>query len=88
MADRLYEEIEDPVDVLLTSLGGLSRWTWPDIPGFNEFKGPISHSPRWDESLTDWGEKKIGVVGVVRLCLELVAREPCAPTHDSLPYIN
>jgi hypothetical protein len=88
MTNSHYEEIEDTADVLFTGLGGLSRWTWPDIPGFNEFKGPISHSARWDKCLTDWGEKKVGVVGVVRLCLELVAWEPCAPTHDSLPYVD
>jgi cation diffusion facilitator CzcD-associated flavoprotein CzcO len=61
-----FEEIEDTADVLFTGLGGLSRWTWPDIPGLNEFKGTVLHSAKWDESVEDWTKQKVGVIGVVR----------------------
>jgi hypothetical protein len=61
-----FEEIEDTADVLFTGLGSLSRWTWPDIAGLNEFKGTVLHTAQWDESVQDWDKKKVGVIGVVR----------------------
>jgi cation diffusion facilitator CzcD-associated flavoprotein CzcO len=61
-----YEEINDTADVLFTGLGGLSRWTWPDISGLNEFKGTVLHTAQWDESVMNWSDKKVGVIGVVR----------------------
>jgi cation diffusion facilitator CzcD-associated flavoprotein CzcO len=66
LAARIHhEEIEDTADVLFTDFGGLSRWTWPDISGLNEFKGKVLHSAQWDESIGNWNNKKVGVIGVV-----------------------
>ena len=31
------EEIEDTADVLVTAIGSLSRWKWPDIDGLQNF---------------------------------------------------
>lgn len=70
-----YEEFEDTADVVLSGAGGLSRWKWPDIEGLESFKGKLIHSAEWDvgeegeswqESVKDWGEKRVGVIGVVR----------------------
>jgi cation diffusion facilitator CzcD-associated flavoprotein CzcO len=61
-----FEEFEDTADVLFTGLGSLSRWSWPDIAGLNEFKGTVLHTAQWDDSVQDWDKKKVGVIGVVR----------------------
>jgi len=71
-----YEEFEDTADVLFAGLGALSRWTWPDIEGLESFKGQVIHSAnwetgtkgsgKWEESIKDWEDKKVGVIGVVR----------------------
>lgn len=71
-----YEEFQDTADVLFAGLGGLSRWSWPDIEGLESFKGKVVHSAQWEtgtegsggweESVKDWGDKSIGVIGVVR----------------------
>lgn len=69
------EIIEDIVDFVLMGVGGLSRWSWPDIPGLNEFKGKVLHSANWEtnegqtweEGVKDWNAKKVGVIGVVSL---------------------
>lgn len=74
--DGAFEDFEDTADVLFTGLGGLSRWTWPDIEGLESFKGKVIHSANWDtgegdpkggweESVKNWGDKKVGVIGVV-----------------------
>ena len=69
-----YEEFEEITDVFFSCIGQLHRWSWPDIPGLSDYKGKIMHSAAWDlggaetwqESVKDWGEKKVSVIGVVR----------------------
>lgn len=67
-----FEEFDDTADVVLAGLGGLSRWSWPDIPGFDGFKGQVIHSAQWEanengwqETVKDWGDKRVAVIGVV-----------------------
>ncbi|KZT22657.1 FAD/NAD(P)-binding domain-containing protein [Neolentinus lepideus HHB14362 ss-1] len=74
-----YEEIADTADVLFTSLGSLGRWNWPDIEGLESFKGRVLHSAQWDvtdghweEGVRDWGEKKVGVIGVGSSAIQIV----------------
>lgn len=57
----------------------MSRWSWPDIEGLENFKGRVIHSaqwetgedsgdgPEWAESVKDWGDKCVGVIGVVSI---------------------
>lgn len=71
--DAQFETIEDTADFVLAGVGSLSRWSWPDIEGLNNFKGKIIHSAAWptDESgwwhssIADWGDKTVGVIGSV-----------------------
>lgn len=73
-SDRIqFEEFDDTADILLTCIGPLSRWSWPTIDGIDTFKGRLVHSAEWDvnhapwqESVKDWGDKTVGVIGVVR----------------------
>jgi hypothetical protein len=63
--------------VVLAGLGSLSRWAWPEIEGLHEFKGKIMHSAQWEteedgslgqeweSSVKGWGDKRVGVIGVV-----------------------
>ena len=70
-----WEEFQDTADVLFTGVGALSRWNWPDIEGLDTFAGKIIHSAQWEtgnddtksweESVADWSDKKVGVIGVV-----------------------
>lgn len=70
-----YEEFEDTADVLFLGTGVLSRWAWPAIEGLHSFKGKLLHSAQWDvhaegetwqEGVKDWGDKNVGVIGLVR----------------------
>jgi hypothetical protein len=47
-AEVKYEEFEDTADLLFTGVGGLSRWSWPEIDGLKEFKGLMVHSAGWE----------------------------------------
>ncbi|KLO16411.1 FAD/NAD-binding domain-containing protein [Schizopora paradoxa] len=76
-----YEEFEDTADFVLSGAGGLSRWKWPEIEGLESFKGTLVHSAAWDvgedgetwqESVKDWGEKRVGVIGVGSSALQVV----------------
>lgn len=72
-ATGAMEELEDSADVLVTAIGVLSRWKWPDINGLKNFKGELFHSagfepgPKtWEEVAHKWTDKTVGVIGVVR----------------------
>ena len=73
--DDEFEEFEDTADVLFLGTGSLSRWSWPDIEGLKDFKGRLMHSAQWDvsesnsweEGAKDWGNKTVGVIGIVRV---------------------
>ncbi|KAH7925133.1 FAD/NAD(P)-binding domain-containing protein [Leucogyrophana mollusca] len=72
-----YEEIEDTADFVLCGAGGLSRWSWPDIEGLKSFKGKLLHSADWEtddwkEGVKDWGDKRVGVIGVGSSALQMV----------------
>ena len=71
-----WEEFQDTADVLFSGVGALSRWNWPDIEGLDTFAGEVIHSAQWktgngassgEESVADWGDKRVGVIGVVSL---------------------
>ncbi|KAL2014483.1 hypothetical protein VTN00DRAFT_2008 [Thermoascus crustaceus] len=44
------EIFEDTADVLVTGIGVLNSWKWPDIPGLHDFQGKLLHSAKWDEN--------------------------------------
>ncbi|KAJ3518017.1 hypothetical protein NLJ89_g144 [Agrocybe chaxingu] len=78
-----WEEFQDICDLLFLGVGGLSRWVWPDIPGLDAFNGKAIHSANWytgtglekgwEESVKDWGDKTIGVIGVGSSAIQIVA---------------
>ncbi|KAJ8508460.1 hypothetical protein ONZ45_g9267 [Pleurotus djamor] len=76
-----FEEFEDTADVLFTATGSLTRWSWPDIKGLGDFKGKIIHSAQWDvegpegtweSGITDWKDKRVGVIGVGSSAIQIV----------------
>ncbi|KAH9893936.1 FAD/NAD-P-binding domain-containing protein [Cubamyces lactineus] len=74
------EEIEDSAQVLVTAIGSLSRWKWPDIEGLHDFKGELHHSagfdpyPKtWQEIAEPWANKKVGVIGVGSSAIQIVS---------------
>ncbi|KAI0688653.1 FAD/NAD-binding domain-containing protein [Cytidiella melzeri] len=85
-AARIFE---DTADMLFTGVGGLSRWQWPEIDGLHEFGGTLIHSARWEaratwqEDVKDWGNKKVGVIGVGSTALQLV---PALQPHVATLY--
>ncbi|KAI0761050.1 hypothetical protein BD413DRAFT_617293 [Trametes elegans] len=71
------EEFDDSADVLVTAVGSLSRWKWPDIDGLHDFKGELHHSAGFDvEAQSTWQEawkdKRVGIIGVGSSALQLV----------------
>ncbi|KAK6366879.1 hypothetical protein LTS17_010430 [Exophiala oligosperma] len=63
LEDRLTgAKIHDWSHVLINGTGILNTWTWPNIEGLKDFKGPIMHSARWDHKV-DFAGKSVGVIG-------------------------
>lgn len=53
---------EDECDILVSAVGFLSNWRWPDIEGIETFAGHKCHSAVWDKDF-DWTGMRIGVIG-------------------------
>lgn len=66
--------------IVISAVGGLVEPKgWPEeIPGIENFKGPVFHSARWDESV-DFNNKDVVVVGTGCSSAQLVPRLPNAP---------
>lgn len=62
-----WEEIHDTADVLFCAVGSLSRWALPDITGLDTFSGKVVHSAQWNLEDKDLVDKRVGVIGVVRI---------------------
>jgi cation diffusion facilitator CzcD-associated flavoprotein CzcO len=50
-----------------------SNWKWPNIPGFQEYKGKLVHSANWDESL-EFTNKKVAVIGVGSSAIQIIPK--------------
>ncbi len=44
-------EFTDEADVLISAIGLLNEWRWPEISGLHDFKGDLLHSADWDTNL-------------------------------------
>ena len=53
---------EDTCDILVRSTGFLNDWKWPEVEGFDKFKGTLVHTANWDESVSLDG-KIVGLIG-------------------------
>lgn len=49
-------------DVVITAVGGLNRPKFPNIPGLEDFGGPVVHTARWPDDLSLEG-KRVGAIG-------------------------
>lgn len=55
-------KLADSCDILVSAVGFLSKWRWPDITGLHDFNGDLMHSASWDEHFNASG-KRIAVIG-------------------------
>ncbi|KAF2854207.1 FAD/NAD(P)-binding domain-containing protein, partial [Plenodomus tracheiphilus IPT5] len=59
---KTQERREEWCHVLISGQGVLVHENWPKIPGFEKFKGHVTHSARWDHDY-DYANKRIAVIG-------------------------
>jgi cation diffusion facilitator CzcD-associated flavoprotein CzcO len=78
-ADQRVWELHDSqgrdwrAEVLVSAMGGLSRPTWPEIEGLEDFKGTLFHSQQWDDS-ADLTGKRVAVIGTGASAAQFVPR--------------
>lgn len=71
------EVSKDTADALLTGIGVLNAWKWPDIPGLQDFQGKLLHSADWDP------QYDYKVSQVQRRCLLLIAADLVCRINES-----
>lgn len=57
--------------LLISGTGGLSRPANPDIPGLDQFRGPIFHTARWHHEVNLAG-KRVAVIGTGASAIQVV----------------
>lgn len=60
--EREGSRTEEWADVVISAQGFLNSWSWPSIPGLQEFQGHKVHSALWDHNY-DYSNKRIAVIG-------------------------
>ncbi len=63
---------EETFDVLITATGVLRVPRYPEIPGMENFAGPMFHSSRWDHSVS-LPDKRIGIIGTGSTGVQITA---------------
>ncbi|KAL2798855.1 flavin-binding monooxygenase [Aspergillus keveii] len=63
--------VRDVGDVLMTGVGALNRWEWPEIPGLHDFQGKLMHSADWDAAFDPEG-KSVAVIGAGSSGIQIV----------------
>lgn len=61
----VVSEFWDEGDVVLHATGFLHRWSYPDIPGLENFKGRLFHTAGWpdDYKEEEWIGQDVVVIG-------------------------
>jgi cation diffusion facilitator CzcD-associated flavoprotein CzcO len=62
---------EHEAEVLISSVGQLSRPNLPDIPGLDRFQGERFHSARWNHDY-DLTGKRVGVIGSAASAIQFI----------------
>ena len=68
---ELGDGTEFEADVVVSGLGQLNRPYVPDLPGLDEFEGPVFHSARWRHDV-DLDGKDVAVVGIGASAIQFV----------------
>ncbi len=71
----------------LHSANMLSHHAWPQIPGFNDFKGHKTHSAAWDHNY-DYSNKRIAVIGNGSSGIQIVPQMAKLPGTDVTNFIR
>ena len=62
---------EQIFDFVVSATGILHHVAYPEIPGLEEFEGPMFHSARWDDSVSLEG-KRVGIIGTGATSVQIV----------------
>lgn len=85
----VIREFWDEGDVVLHATGILNRWSFPNIPGWESFKGRVIHTAGWPDDYQEqhWKGQNVAVIGsgassiqvVPKMQVWLLQKPPTAP---------
>ncbi|EJT96935.1 flavin-binding monooxygenase, partial [Dacryopinax primogenitus] len=80
------EPWSDTADAVISGMGFLNKWKYPNIPGLKDFKGKMCHTGHWTlESAGEaWKDRRVAVVGVGSSAIQVVpALQPWSKQVDN-----
>jgi 4-hydroxyacetophenone monooxygenase len=69
--DKHGDESVLQANAVINCHGPVNRWSWPKIPGFEDFQGPKMHTAGWDHDVPLAG-RKVAVIGTGASSAQLV----------------
>ncbi|TPX37965.1 hypothetical protein SmJEL517_g00273 [Synchytrium microbalum] len=57
-----YDRVKDECEILISGMGALNTWRWPNIEGLDLFEGKLMHTALWDTKYSLEG-KRVIVIG-------------------------
>lgn len=64
-------ETEHRANGIISAVGLLDRWSYPDMPGLSKFKGTVMHTAKFDRSV-DLSTKRVAVIGTGASGLQMI----------------
>ncbi|MEX6633506.1 flavin-containing monooxygenase [Hyphococcus lacteus] len=58
-------------DIVISGLGGLHEPNFPNLPGMNDFDGPMFHTAQWREDV-DLSGKRVAIVGSAASAVQVI----------------
>jgi cation diffusion facilitator CzcD-associated flavoprotein CzcO len=66
-------EVRWTARVVIGATGALSRPVTPDIPGIEDFQGPVMHTARWQGEV-NLSDRRVGIVGTGASAIQIVPK--------------
>ncbi|EKM58936.1 uncharacterized protein PHACADRAFT_205130 [Phanerochaete carnosa HHB-10118-sp] len=65
---------QDSAHLVISAIGILNRWTMPDIPGINDFRGSLVHTANWTlgQVNSSWADRRVAVIGSGSTAIQVV----------------
>ncbi|TPX30591.1 hypothetical protein SmJEL517_g05874 [Synchytrium microbalum] len=74
------EAITDECEVLVSGMGALNSWKWPDIKGLEDFKGKKMHTAAWDQKY-DLTGKTVACIGTGASAIQTIPKVQKVAAH-------
>ncbi|EXJ87108.1 hypothetical protein A1O3_04066 [Capronia epimyces CBS 606.96] len=79
-ADGQTSRGQTEAEVVISAVGLLNNWKWPEIEGLHDFQGKLLHSANWDPSW-DYSGKRVALLGCGSSAIQMLPQLQQTSAH-------